>query len=143
MAATTTAGVLSRPAKCEEHGVEYLQLNFPSMRLPGRELVWSGQCPKCSDDEKLTATANAELQEYHPAIAAEVMPLVLARENEIEELTYREFDLYVARLTEAAREMLPTFEASVRQAIWSEEWDKIAERKFQEIVERLKKEDSL
>jgi hypothetical protein len=136
--AVTTAGLTTRVAKCEEHDLEFIEFREP--RLPGREPKWIGQCARCADDERLTAQANAELESHHPAIAAEAMPLVLARENEIEELTYREFDLYVARLTEAAREMLPTLEASVRQALWTEEFEKIAERKFEEIVERLRSE---
>jgi hypothetical protein len=136
--AHATAGLTTRTAKCEEHGVEFIELYHP--RIPGQEPFWSGTCPKCVEDEKLTAKANAELQEHYPAIAAETMRLVMTREGEVEELTFRELDLYVARLTEDARQMLPTFEASVRQALWSEEWDKIAEEKFNEIVARIRAE---
>jgi hypothetical protein len=86
----------------------------------------------------LSASANAQLQKQYGQIAQEVFQMTQARESEIEQLVQNEFDAYVERQIEEARQYWPMFEAVARQNIWNEAWEKVAQREFDKIVARLR-----
>jgi len=134
--ATATAGLVTRMAKCQEHGIEYVELFHP--RIPGQESFTSGQCPQCAEDEKLSAAAYAQLQRQYGQIAQEVFQMTQERESEIEQLVQNEFDAYVERQIEEARQNWPMFEAVARQNIWNAAWEQVAGREFDKIVAQLR-----
>jgi len=60
MAAQVTAQYVTRTQRCEEHGIEYIELfdQGPFVQT-GR---WVGQCERCAEDERMSLWADNELQ---------------------------------------------------------------------------------
>jgi hypothetical protein len=77
-AALAESGTVTRTETCQKHGQQYPQIFFSSVQ------VWSGRCPDCETEEKLSARVDKLLAERRAEKWKRVDAIMLKRAPEIE-----------------------------------------------------------